>query len=96
MAAHEPTPTPNAMQRDGSNASEPAAQRVRDDLSRLRNDAGARRAFYDELRRTVEQVRSGRRDENSQNPASTLPKLKSGRMGEDNWSGGSKPSPYNL
>ncbi len=68
--AHEPAPTPNAMQGDGSNAPEPEAQRVRDDLSRLRNDPGARRAFYDELRRTVEQVRSGRRDENSPNLAS--------------------------
>jgi hypothetical protein len=84
------------MQRDDSNAPELAAQRVRDELSRLRNDAGARRAFYDELRRTVEQVRPGRRDENSQNPASTLPKPKSGRMWKENWSGGSKPPPYNL
>ena len=52
---------------------DPEAQRIQDELYRLRNDAGARRAFYDELRRTVDQVRTGARDEDSKNPASAPP-----------------------
>ena len=39
----------------------------------MRDDAVARRAFYDELRSTVEQVRSERRDEDSKNPPSSRP-----------------------
>jgi hypothetical protein len=50
---------------------EPEAKRI--ELNRLRDDAVARRAFYDELRGTVEQVRSGRRDEDSKNPPSSHP-----------------------
>jgi len=69
-AFQEPAPTPNATQRDGSDAPVPEPQRIRNELDHLRNDAGARHAFYDELRRTVEQVRSDRRDEVSQNPRS--------------------------
>ncbi len=38
---------------------------VRDELKRLRNDADARRAFYDDLRGTVERVRAGARDQDS-------------------------------
>ena len=71
-AAHELTPTQNANSYD-SNPSDPEAQRIQDELSRLRDDAGARHAFYDELRRTVEQVRAGLRDEDSKNPPSPHP-----------------------
>ena len=66
--AREPAPSPNAALRDDSNSPDPEPQRIRNELDHLRNDAGARRAFYDELRRTVVQVRSGQRDENLQNP----------------------------
>jgi len=72
-SAHELTPTPNANPYDDSNPPDPEAQRIQDDLSRLRDDAGARRAFYDELRRTVEQVRTGLRDEDSKTPPSSRP-----------------------
>jgi hypothetical protein len=50
---------------------EPEAKRI--ELNRLRDDVVARRAFYDELRGTVEQVRSGRRDEDSKNPPPSRP-----------------------
>ena len=72
-AAHEVKPAPNANPSDDSNPPDPEAQRIRDELSRLRDDAGARHAFYDELRRTVEQVRAGLRDEDSKNPPSAHP-----------------------
>jgi hypothetical protein len=72
-AAPVPAPTSNTVLRDDSNAPDPEAQRIRDELNRLRNDAGARRAFYEELRRTVEQVRAGRLAEDSKNPASPHP-----------------------
>ena len=62
-SAHELASTPNAVLRDDSNAPTPEAQRIRDELNRLHDDAGARRAFYDELRHAVEQVRAGQRDE---------------------------------
>ena len=72
-AAHEPASTADIIRHNDSNVSDPEAQRIRDELNRLRNDAGARRAFYDELRRTVERVRAGLPDEDSQNPASPRP-----------------------
>jgi hypothetical protein len=72
-AAHGHAPKPNALLHDESNAAEPEAQRIQVELKRLRNDAGARRAFYDELRRTVEQVRAGQRDEDSKDPAAPRP-----------------------
>jgi len=50
---------------------EPEAKRI--ELNRLRDDAVARRAFYDDLRGTVEQVRSGQRDEDSKNPPTSRP-----------------------
>jgi hypothetical protein len=62
------TPTPNPNLHDASNPADPEAQRIQDELSRLRDDAGARSAFYDELRRTVERVRAGLPDEDSKNP----------------------------
>ncbi len=70
-AAHEFTPAANANLYDDSNPPDPEAQRIRDELSRLRDDASARSAFYNELRRTVEQVRAGLRDE--ENPPSSGP-----------------------
>ena len=72
-AAHELTPAPNANPYNDSNPPDPEAQRIRDELSRLRDDVGARRAFYDELRRTVEQVRAGMPDEDSKTPPSSGP-----------------------
>src|SRR5208337_2887308 len=72
-AAHALTSVPNANPYDDSNPADPEAQRIQDELSRLRDDAGARSAFYDELRRTVEQVRAGQRDEDSKNPPSSGP-----------------------
>jgi hypothetical protein len=67
-SAHALTPTPNANLHEDSNPPDPEAQRIQDELSRLRDDGGARHAFYDELRRTVERVRAGLRDEDSKNP----------------------------
>ena len=72
-AAHALAPAANANPHDNSNPPDPEAQRIQDELSRLRDDAGARQAFYDELRRTVEQVRTGQRDEDSKNPPSAPP-----------------------
>ena len=58
-SARVPAIAPNAVLRDDSDAAIPETQRIRVELERLRNDVGARRAFYDELRRTVEQARAG-------------------------------------
>jgi len=55
----------SADQPDASNAADPEAQRVQDEFARLREDAGARRAFYDDLLGTVERVRAGMRNEGS-------------------------------
>ena len=68
-----PASAPNAVLRDDSDAAIPETQRIRVELERLRDDAGARRAFYDELRLTLEQVRTGQEDRDSQNPASPRP-----------------------
>jgi hypothetical protein len=46
-------------QPDDTPAAVPERVRVRDELKRLRTDADARRAFYDDLRGTVERVRTG-------------------------------------
>jgi len=46
-------------------APDPEALRIRDELKRLHDDAEARRAFYDDLQRTVEQVRAGIRSQGS-------------------------------
>jgi len=72
-SANEPASTPNAVPRDDPNAPDPEVQRIRVELNRLRDDAGARRAFYDELRRTVERVRAGLPDEGSKNSAAPRP-----------------------
>jgi soluble lytic murein transglycosylase-like protein len=64
-AAVVQAPTANAHQPDSSNSPDPEAQRIQDEFARLREDADARRAFYDDLLGTVERVRAGMRDENS-------------------------------
>ena len=72
-------PAPSAEAKNGAgkkswaetSAAEPEAKRA--ELNRLRDDAAARRAFYDELRGTVEEVRAGQRDEDSKNPPSPRP-----------------------
>ena len=55
----------NAKPHDYTGSPDPEALRVRDELKRLRDDSEARRNFYDDLRRTVERVRAGMRDEGS-------------------------------
>ena len=65
--SNETASTAKAAVHDDPNAPSPEAQRIRVELNRLRDDAGARRAFYDELRRTVDQVRVSKQDEGSQN-----------------------------
>jgi len=64
-AAVEQASKANADQPDSSNSPDPEAQRIQDEFARLREDAAARRAFYDDLLGTVERVRAGMRDENS-------------------------------
>jgi len=62
-SARVPAIAPNAVLRGDSNAPIAETQRIRVELEHVRDDAGARRAFYEELRRTVEQVRAGQRYE---------------------------------
>jgi hypothetical protein len=64
-ASLEQTSKANADRPDYSNSTNPEAQRIQDEFARLRQDAVARRAFYDDLLGTVERVRAGMRDENS-------------------------------
>ncbi len=52
----------------GAGAADPEILRIRDELKRLHDDNEARRTFYEDLRRTVEQVRTGARDEDSSQP----------------------------
>ena len=52
-------------QPEPATTADPEAQRVQDEFARLRNDAAARRAFYDDLLGTVERVRAGARDDNA-------------------------------
>jgi hypothetical protein len=65
-AAAQPTRTDSNPQSSG--ASDPEAVRIQDELKRLRDDAEARRAFYDDLRRTVERVRGGAAREQAREP----------------------------
>jgi hypothetical protein len=58
-------PKAKTDQADASSAADPEAQRVQDEFARLRTDAAARRAFYDDLLGTVQRVRTGTRDGNS-------------------------------
>jgi hypothetical protein len=64
-AAVEQPSKANADQPGASISPDPEAQRVQDEFAHLRQDAAARRAFYDDLLGTVERVRAGTRDENS-------------------------------
>ncbi|HMD98230.1 MAG TPA: transglycosylase SLT domain-containing protein [Terriglobia bacterium] len=58
FATWKQAPTVSGGQREHAKASEPEAHRIRDELERLRDNRGARQAFYDELRRTLEEVRN--------------------------------------
>ena len=62
-ATVQPAPKVNTNQPDAAAAVDPEAQRVQDEFARLRADAVARRAFYDDLLRTVERVRAGTQSE---------------------------------
>ena len=59
LAAAEQAPTANTIEPGKPGTAEPEPERIHDEFARLRDDAGARRAFYDGLRYTVEQVRAG-------------------------------------
>ena len=48
-------------------------KRARDEMTRLRTNPGARQAFYEDLRHTVEQVRTGENDGNETKPAASRP-----------------------
>ncbi len=61
----EPAPTANTNPHNYTDSPDPEALRIRDELNRLRDDSEARRTFYEDLRRTVERVRAGMRDEDS-------------------------------
>jgi hypothetical protein len=61
--------TTNGESRHDSGYVDPE-KRTLDELNRLRGNPGARQAFYDDLRHTVEQVRAG---ENQKKPATSRP-----------------------
>jgi soluble lytic murein transglycosylase-like protein len=65
VASVEQVADANTHQPDSSNSPDPEAQRIQGEFARLREDADARRAFYNDLLGTVERVRAGRGDENS-------------------------------
>lgn len=52
-------------------APDPEAIRIQNELRHIRDNADARRAFYDDLRRTVERVRSGELHESSRKSGPT-------------------------
>ena len=58
-------PTANADQPDHPDSPAPEAQRVQDELKHLHDDRQAREAFYDDLRRTVQEVRTAVRSSDS-------------------------------
>lgn len=64
-AAVEQASKAKADQPETSNSPDPEAERIQDEFTRLRQDAAARRAFYDDLLGTVERVRAGMREGNS-------------------------------
>ena len=72
LAGAVSAPTPEAgsgaqgvKPHDYTDSPDPESLRIRDELKHLRDDSEARRTFYDDLRRTVERVRAGVRDEDS-------------------------------
>jgi hypothetical protein len=48
-------------------------KRALDEMTRIRASSGARQAFYEDLRHTVEQVRAGEKVENETIPATSHP-----------------------
>ncbi len=58
-AVGQPLRAVNSEPTDGSDTPDPEALRIGDDLKRLHDDREARQAFYDDLRRTVQEVRAG-------------------------------------
>jgi hypothetical protein len=64
-AAAEQAPTDAVNPPSHSNPAAGERLRTREELERLRHDADARRSFYDDLRRTVDLVRAGARNEDS-------------------------------
>ena len=64
-AAVEPVATASPDPPDTSNSPDPEAQRIQAEFARLREDTGARRAFYEDLLNTVERVRAGGRNDSS-------------------------------
>ena len=53
----------NPPQPEISNSPDPEAQRINDEFAGLRKDEAARRAFYNDMLKTVERVRAGTRDD---------------------------------
>jgi soluble lytic murein transglycosylase-like protein len=62
-SATTPAPQVSAVQPTASSSPDPEDQRVQEEFVRLRQDAAARQAFYDDLLDTVARVRAGKRDE---------------------------------
>jgi hypothetical protein len=62
VASVKQAPAPKPDQR--ANPPDPEAQRIQDEFARLRDDSGARNAFYNELLDTVKRVRADAGDEN--------------------------------
>jgi len=73
--------TANADQPGYSDSPAPEAQRIQDELKRLHDDREARQAFYDDLRRTVQEVRAAVRgsDSSEENAASPVQNVRSPR-----------------
>jgi len=68
----KPVVTTNNESRHDSGYVSPE-RRALDELNHLRANPGARQAFYDDLRHTVEQIRAGGKDENAKKPATFRP-----------------------
>lgn len=63
----------DADQPDYSNSPDPEAQRIQDEFQRLHDDSEARQAFYDDLRSTVQQVRTAVRSSDSSEENTAAP-----------------------
>jgi len=65
---------PLANTEQPANSPDPETQRIQEEFTRLREDSGARSAFYDDLLDTVKRVRAGVRDQNpAEKPVSFQP-----------------------
>lgn len=62
---NQPLRRVNSEPAEISETPDPEAQRISEDLKRLHDDREARQAFYDDLRRTVQEVRAGVRSSDS-------------------------------